>query len=160
MFNYQVLIKDQNLNVHSLRSKLYHSCVAALGSCDPEDLPGIAHGRVDPYKTRKYRGSVYKYSCQRGYRRWGAGLVHCTGSSWDLARVPLCRRTNCGEPGEGEMVGGEGRSRAEGGLYFYHCTRPGSVLTGSPVLVCTETGWNDTTPHCSCKSAQTNFVSL
>ena len=128
-----------------------------MGSCDPEELPGIAHGRVDPYKTRKYRGSVYKYSCARGYRRWGAGLVHCTGTAWDLTRVPVCHRSDCAGPGL-EMVGGEARTKAEGGLVFYHCNRPGSVLSGSPLLVCTETGWNDTTPHCACKSPPHHYV--
>ena len=143
-------VRDIIWTVIKARYLMILYCILAVGSCDPADLPGISHGRVDPYKTRKYRGSVYKYSCERGYRRWGAGLVHCTGDTWDLTKVPLCHRTDCAGPGQ-EVVGGEVRRKADGGLYFYHCSRPGSVLTGSPVIVCTEKGWNDTTPTCACK---------
>ena len=124
---------------------------ASLGSCDPATLPHIDHGRPVPYNSRQYRGSVYKYTCSRGYRRWGQGLVHCKGTSWDLSRLPLCHRSGCREEEMKEMVGGEGRRKADGGIYFYHCTRPGSVLSGSDTIVCTDQGWNDTKPTCSCK---------
>ena len=105
-----------------------------------------------PDVSPQYRGSVYKYSCNRGYRKWGQGIVHCKGDSWDLSRLPVCHKTGCSEAGLKELVGGEVRRKAEGGIYFYHCTRPGSLLSGSPALVCTQHGWNDTKPSCICKS--------
>ena len=125
-------------------------CTALVG-CDPRDLPAIQHGREEAYSPRQYRGAVYKYKCNRGYRRWGEGLVHCAGQNWDISRLPICYRTGCLRSGESEMLGGEMRRKGGGGLEFYHCTRPGSVLSGSPTLVCTEHGWNDTAPVCSCK---------
>ena len=71
-------------------SNTYLDIGVAIGGCDPDSLPGITHGRKDPYKTTMYRGAVYKYSCNRGYRRVGTGLVHCNGNTWDTPSIPLC----------------------------------------------------------------------
>jgi len=120
----------------------------AVGSCDPSELPQIENGRADPYKTRKFRGSVYKYSCDRGYTRFGHSLVHCSGKSWDLTRVPLCHTNTCHQSGMSEIVGGSVVRAAGGGVFYYRCTAPGSELHGSSTLVCTQHGWNDTLPQC------------
>ena len=71
-------------------SNLKLSYIAATGRCDPEQLPNILHGRKDPYKSTKYRGAVYRYSCSRGFKRLGSNLVHCNGDQWDLQRLPIC----------------------------------------------------------------------
>ena len=71
-------------------SNTYLVIGVAIGGCDPDSLPGIPHGRKDPYKTTMYRGAVYKYSCNRGFKRVGSGLVHCDGNTWDTSRVPIC----------------------------------------------------------------------
>lgn len=52
------------------------------------------------------------------------------------------------------VVGGRAVTRAEGGLIFYQCSAPGAVMVGSPSLVCTRAGWNDTKPECQCKLTQ------
>ena len=62
----------------------------AVGRCSKEDLPAISHGRKSPYKNSVFRGAVYKYSCRRGFKRFGPSLVHCKGDSWDLSMVPAC----------------------------------------------------------------------
>ena len=58
------LLKNKHLTMNSKKATFL-----AVGSCDPSELPQIENGRADPYKTRKFRGSVYKYSCDRDYNR-------------------------------------------------------------------------------------------
>ena len=50
--------------------------------CVPGDLPDVEHGRKYSYKSKRYRGGVYKYSCYKGYQRIGASLVWCEGGRW------------------------------------------------------------------------------
>jgi len=121
---------------------------SAIASCDPSELPKIENGRAEAYKAQKFRGSVYKYSCNRDYERWGHSLVHCVGRTWDLGRVPICHVNTCSQAGMTELMGGSVVKKARGGIYFYHCTAPGAVMEGSSTLVCTEHGWNDTLPQC------------
>ena len=94
-----------------------------------------------------------RYKCDRGYKMWGHQLVHCTGRAWDLARLPICHAAAPACPREvaAQLLGGRAVARAEGGVYLYQCTAPGAALLGSPVLVCTRSGWNDTAPECVCK---------
>ena len=68
-----------------------------------------------------------------------------------LLRVPICHLTSCPLEDMTSVVGGRAVTRAEGGLIFYQCSVPGAVMVGSPSLVCTRTGWNDTKPECQCK---------
>lgn len=124
------------------------ACTALGGGCDKSDLPVIANGRSFPYQPRKFRGSVYKFKCNRGYKRWGHSLVHCTGNNWDFDRVPICHVTSCPLEDMTSVLGGRAVTRAEGGLLFYQCSAPGAVMAGSPSLVCTQRGWNDTKPEC------------
>lgn len=68
-----------------------------------------------------------------------------------LLRVPICHLTSCPLEDMTSVVGGRAVTRAEGGVIFYQCSAPGAVMLGSPSLVCTHGGWNDTKPECQCK---------
>ena len=64
---------------------------AVLDGCVPSDLPGVEHGRKYSYKSARYRGGVYKYSCHKGYQRVGASLVWCEGGRWSgSGQGPVC----------------------------------------------------------------------
>ena len=71
-----------------------------------------------------------------------------------MPRVPICHLTSCPLEDMTSVVGGRAVTRAEGGLIFYQCSAPGAVMVGSPSLVCTRAGWNDTKPECQCKLTQ------
>ena len=51
--------------------------VALGGGCDKSDLPVIANGRSSPYQPSKFRGSVYRYKCNRGFKRYCWNPVPC-----------------------------------------------------------------------------------
>ena len=61
-----------------------------LAGCSPDHLPSLAHGRTYSYQTSRYRGGVYKYSCDKGYRRIGSGLVYCGGGRWTPEVATVC----------------------------------------------------------------------
>ena len=71
-----------------------------------------------------------------------------------LPRVPICHLTSCPLEDMTSVVGGRAVTKAEGGVIFYQCSAPGAVMVGSPSLVCTRAGWNDTKPECQCKLTQ------
>ena len=61
---------------------------SALGKCDQSQLSKIEHGRR--VMLRKYRGSVAKFSCNKGYSLVGDELVYCDRDSWSNTHQPLC----------------------------------------------------------------------
>ena len=67
------------------------------------------------------------------------------------SRVPICHVTSCSLEDMTSVLGGRAVTRGDGGLLFYQCSAPGAEMSGSPSLVCTQRGWNDTKPECQCK---------
>ena len=64
--------------------------VLVMEGCTPDTLPGIANGRKYSYQASRYRGMVYKYTCDKGYRRMGQGLVYCDQGGWLPDDTPVC----------------------------------------------------------------------
>lgn len=119
----------------------------AIGRCDPSLLPDVENGRKVPYQTNTYRGAVYKYSCRRGFKRYGNSLIHCNGDSWVMDTFPLCSKPGCDENLVKDIRYGQSKRKAHGGVYKFRCDE-GTVLKGSDVLICDGRKWNGSVPSC------------
>ena len=62
--------------------------LSAIGKCDQNRLPKIENGQRE--QVRKMRGSVHKYSCNKGFNLIGDDLVYCNDKHWSLSSQPLC----------------------------------------------------------------------
>ena len=61
----------------------------AMGQCDPARLGKISAGRR--VRLRKYRGSVWRWECNKGFTLLGPSLVFCDGAgTWSQDTTPLC----------------------------------------------------------------------
>jgi len=120
----------------------------AMGKCDPSDLPEISHGEKKSHKPGVYRGSVYKYKCDRGFRMHGSSLLTCTGDQgWDLTKLPLCARPGCDETLVSHLPYGQAKRRAKGAVYVFKCN-DGSTMDGSSTVICDGHHWNSSAPIC------------
>jgi len=120
----------------------------AMGKCDPNELPDIAHGEKKSHKPGVYRGSVFKYKCDRGFRMHGSSLLTCAGDhGWDLSRLPLCARPGCDESLVSRLPYGQAKRRAKGAVYVFRCNE-GSTMEGSSTVVCDGHNWNSSAPIC------------
>jgi len=120
----------------------------AMGKCDPSELPEISNGEKKSHKPGVYRGSVYKYKCDRGFRMHGSSLLTCTGDhGWDLAKLPLCARPGCDETLVSHLPYGQAKRRAKGAVYVFRCN-DGSTMEGSSTVICDGHHWNSSAPIC------------
>jgi len=123
-------------------------CVV-LDGCDPDDLPQIKNGRRFSYKTSRYRGGVYKYSCHKGFARVGHALVWCDGGKWSSSEsdAPVCAKTGCNTDLVSRIHNGHTVVEEEGAIVRFHC-KEGSKLEGPKRIHCDGEKWSDNPPHC------------
>jgi len=130
----------------SVRPDNFPLC-AAIGSCDAESVPQIKNGfqKANP----RYKNSVYRYSCKKGYRLMGVSTVFCTKTGWSLEEAPVCTRAGCQVDhlmGEGLQ---NGRARPVwGGAAFRFSCNAGTEMEGNQVVFCDGKTWNGTKPEC------------
>eukprot|EP00092_Neocalanus_flemingeri_P038639 GFUD01042069.1.p1 GENE.GFUD01042069.1~~GFUD01042069.1.p1 ORF type:complete len:990 (-),score=267.58 GFUD01042069.1:133-3102(-) len=130
----------------SVRPDNFPLC-AAIGSCDAESVPQIQNGfkKANP----RYKNSVYRYSCKKGYRLMGVSTVFCTQQGWSVGEAPVCTRAGCQVD---DLMGGgvpNGRARAVwGGAALRFSCNAGSVMEGNQVVFCDGKTWNGTKPEC------------
>jgi len=140
----------------SVRPDNFPLC-AAIGTCDPANLPSIKNGwkKANP----RYANSVYRYSCKKGYRMMGTSTVFCTQTGWSADHAPVCTRAGCDLT---ELMGEEGiqHGRARtlwGGAAIRFSCKAGSVLSGSSLAYCDGRTWNGTMPDCLVPPTQPTF---
>jgi len=123
-------------------------CVV-LDGCDPDDLPRIKNGRRFSYKTSRYRGGVYKYSCHKGFTRVGHTLVWCDDGKWSSSEsdAPVCAKSGCNTDLVSRIHNGHTVVEEEGAIVRFHC-KEGSKLEGPKRIHCDGEKWSDNPPHC------------
>ncbi|XP_068694477.1 uncharacterized protein [Montipora foliosa] len=94
-------------------------------------------------------GSLYHFSCEKGYTLIGANSLFCSSHGRWNGSVPVCQK-DCPELNktlENGRVTGNGFS--SGSTYSFHCNE-GYIVEGKSVLFCNEEGkWNASEPVCS-----------
>jgi len=132
--------------VWSVRPDNFPLC-AAIGSCDAETVPRIRNGFQKA--NRKYKNSVYRYSCNAGYRLLGVSTVFCTQAGWSARDAPVCTRPGCDVQ---QLVGAGlkyGRARTvRGGAAVRFSCNAGATMEGSALVFCDGKKWNGTRPEC------------
>nr|XP_015201270.1 PREDICTED: sushi, von Willebrand factor type A, EGF and pentraxin domain-containing protein 1 [Lepisosteus oculatus] len=122
--------------------------IGAIPTCKPIECPKpkeIASGKVS-YSKLQYNHEV-AYTCNRGFRLEGPGILTCleTGQ-WD-AETPVCREIHCVTPQPIENGFVEGIDHRFGSTIIYSCL-PGFQLAGHALQTCEESGWSSSTPVC------------
>merc|ERR1719187_802876 len=117
----------------------------SMGMCDPDDFPVVPNGFKQ--KVRKFRGSVYKVKCNRGFSRYGPSLVHCDGGAWNTNNMPVCAGAGCDEATMGDILYGRSKRLMNGAVYEFQCDDD-TTMEGSSMVYCDGASWNDTAPGC------------
>jgi len=120
---------------------------AVLEGCTAATLPGIEHGRKYSYQASRYRGLVYKYSCDKGYRRMGQGLVHCHRGNWVPHTAPVCTKPGCDPRLVNSVYDGTAVQKAGGAIFTFHCS-DNTELLGASIVYCDGETWSDSPPTC------------
>jgi len=121
---------------------------AVLDGCHARDLPKIQNGRKYSYKTSRYRGGVYKYSCHKGFARVGPSLVWCDEGTWhDGGETPLCAKPGCDEDMVGYIPSGKATKKKDGAIFSFSCD-VGGVLDGPSMVYCDGSEWSSSPPQC------------
>lgn len=113
-----------------------------IGGCD--ELPDIANGHK--IAIRGFRGSVYRFKCNYGFRRYGAKNIHCTGSSWNTG-LPVCTKATCDETEMVDIPFGQSHALMNGAVYKYRCDEEAKMF-GNNMVYCNGNNWNGTIPTC------------
>ncbi|XP_035824571.1 uncharacterized protein LOC101861248 [Aplysia californica] len=112
--------------------------------------PTVTNGYVESGTGVVY-GSQVTYRCRNGYRLQGLGTVSCNiNGLWD--NVPICVEVQCQFLNLASTLAAEtlvtGNGRSAGSIYNFTCP-PGYQLSGSPIIVCQDTGsWSEVPPVC------------
>jgi len=121
--------------------------LCAGGNCDSSLIPKVEHARLHSYQPLKYRGSVFAYKCNPGFKKIGRGKVVCEGKSWGLGEPTVCAKQGCDETSVNAIPFGHVERKADGAVFSFRCEE-GGVLEGSPLLFCNGTQWNGSAPQC------------
>jgi len=121
--------------------------LCAGGNCDSSLIPKVEHARLHSYQPLKYRGSVFAYKCNPGFKKIGRGKVVCEGKSWGLGEPTVCAKQGCDETSVNAIPFGHVERKADGAVFSFRCEE-GGVLEGSPLLFCNGTHWNGSAPQC------------
>jgi len=121
--------------------------LCAGGNCDSLLIPQVEHARLHSYQPLKYRGSVFAYKCNPGFKRVGPGKVVCGGKSWGLGEPTVCAKQGCDETSVNAIPFGHVERKADGAVFSFRCEE-GGVLEGSPLIFCNGTQWNGSAPQC------------
>jgi len=121
--------------------------LCAGGNCDSSLIPKVEHARLHSYQPLKYRGSVFAYKCNPGFKKVGRGKVVCEGKSWGLGEPTVCAKQGCDETSVNAIPFGHVERKADGAVFSFRCEE-GGVLEGSPLLFCNGTQWNGSAPQC------------
>jgi len=119
-----------------------------LDGCHAKDLPEISNGRKYSYKTSRYRGGVYKYSCHKGFARVGPSLVWCDEGTWNFGgETPLCAKPGCDEGMVEYIHHGKATKKHDGAIFSFSCD-VGGVLDGPSLVYCDGNEWSSSPPQC------------
>jgi len=119
-----------------------------LDGCHAKDLPEISNGRKYSYKTSRYRGGVYKYSCHKGFARVGPSLVWCDEGTWNFGgETPLCAKPGCDEGMVEYIHHGKATKKHDGAIFSFSCD-VGGVLDGPSLVYCNGNEWSSSPPQC------------
>jgi len=121
--------------------------LCAGGNCDSSLIPQVEHARLHSYQPLKYRGSVFAYKCNPGFKKVGPGKVVCGGKSWGLGEPTVCAKQGCDETSVNAIPFGHAERKADGAVFSFRCEE-GGILEGSPLLFCNGTRWNGSAPQC------------
>jgi len=121
--------------------------LCAGGNCDSSLIPQVEHARLHSYQPLKYRGSVFAYKCNPGFKKVGPGKIVCGGKSWGLGEPTVCAKQGCDETSVNAIPFGHAERKADGAVFSFRCEE-GGILEGSPLLFCNGTRWNGSAPQC------------